>query len=481
MKKLILLLALLGSISLSTFATHNLGGYIHYKHIAGLTYEITVVTYSDFSSVAADRCELVVKFGDGTSQTVSRSNGNPCTGGQSPCNHCGQIISGTSKRNEYVIQHTYPSANTYIISMLDPNRNAGIINIVNSVQVPFYIESELVILSSNFVNTSPMLISYPTISVNSGNEIHQNLMAVDTDGDILTYELVSAKGSNGNDYAGYHIPDSVSIDELSGEIFWKNITTNGNYVLTIKINQCRDNVDIGYTLVDIQVSVAPFQSTPQFTGLTNWPTDYFGRYSITIGPNDSVDLDLTYGDAFANATYQLDAFSEAFNTGNSSSFTTVGSTSISTTKKFNWSPNTGNLRCAPYVVTFRGMSNVNGQIQTDDVTLMVFVRDQTTSNCSSVCGSILTVKNDLQQDDISVSISPNPVLNQAVISIKTDRVPEFITFSLYNILGEKVRVISCTSFNDIVFVKEDLPSGIYIFTIENGQSTLKSGKLVITE
>ena len=92
---------------MSSFATHNLGGYILYKHLNGLTYEITVVTYSNISPVAADRCELLVKFGDGTNQIVARSNGPACTSSQPACNHCGTLISGNVKVNYYTTQHTY--------------------------------------------------------------------------------------------------------------------------------------------------------------------------------------------------------------------------------------------------------------------------------------------------------------------------------------------------------------------------------------
>ena len=482
MRKLLFLIVLISAISFSTYATHNIGGYISYKHISGLTYEITLVTYSNDLSVAADRCELAVKFGDGTSQMVSRINGPSCTGGQSSCNHCGEIVNGTIavKRNIYKTQHTYPSPNTYVISMLDPNRNAGIVNIPNSVQEPLYIETELVILSNNFVNNSPILLGPPLILVNSSIEIHQNLSAYDMDGDILSYELVSAKSSGGNDIPGYFIPDSVNIELVNGELTWKNLPTIGNYVVTIKIKECRDGQNIGYVLVDIQVSVVTTPTLPEFTGLSNWPTDYFGRYSVTITPTDSIDLDITFKDNYSLAQVGLDANSETFFTGQNSSFTVVSNSQTQVTKKYKWKPNSSNVRCAPYLVTFKGLSNYSGSIYGDDVTLMVFVKDQSLPSCSSVCGGILSI-DEYNSTNFNISISPNPVLDEATITIESSNQIGNLEFELFDLLGRKVRTIQVLNRSQITFYRNGLPAGVYLYRVVGNDKTLGSGKLVFVD
>ena len=71
MKKYLLFLFLL-LISLSqVFATHNRAGEITYKHLYGNTYKITLLTYT-YSPSPADRPELEVFWGDGTSDTLPR-------------------------------------------------------------------------------------------------------------------------------------------------------------------------------------------------------------------------------------------------------------------------------------------------------------------------------------------------------------------------------------------------------------------------
>ena len=153
MTRKLLLFILVVFSSISVFATHNRAGEITYRHISGLTYEVTVTTYTKASSVQADRCELTVEFGDGTSEVVARTNGSPFSG----CAHGGVNIGNDIKQNLYVTTHTFPSTGTYTISMEDPNRNENILNIPLSVNVVFYIESELVITSSSTPNNSSIV------------------------------------------------------------------------------------------------------------------------------------------------------------------------------------------------------------------------------------------------------------------------------------------------------------------------------------
>ncbi|NQX98603.1 MAG: hypothetical protein HRT73_12105, partial [Flavobacteriales bacterium] len=64
LKKIVLILFLL--VSANIFATHNRAGEITYAHISGLTYGITVTTYTKADS-PADRPNLEIFWGDGTS------------------------------------------------------------------------------------------------------------------------------------------------------------------------------------------------------------------------------------------------------------------------------------------------------------------------------------------------------------------------------------------------------------------------------
>ena len=117
-------------ISLSSYATHNRAGEIVYKRIEGQKYEITIITYTEINNDNADRPELGINYGDGTGiDSIKRTKKIP------------GFIDANIQLNEYKTTHTYPGYGKYTISMLDPNRNGDVINIPNSIDEMFYIES----------------------------------------------------------------------------------------------------------------------------------------------------------------------------------------------------------------------------------------------------------------------------------------------------------------------------------------------------
>jgi hypothetical protein len=90
---LYVLIAIIGWI-LPAEATHNRAGEITYRHIAGLTYEITITTYTNALPGAADRCDLTIQWGDNTTSVLVRNNGAPSTICSAPA-RAGEVISAT--------------------------------------------------------------------------------------------------------------------------------------------------------------------------------------------------------------------------------------------------------------------------------------------------------------------------------------------------------------------------------------------------
>ena len=73
--------------------------------------------------------------------------------------------------------------------MIDPNRNGSVINIPNSINQPFYIETVLVINPFIGVNSSPKLLNTPIDNGCVGYPFYHNPGAYDEDGDSIAYEL----------------------------------------------------------------------------------------------------------------------------------------------------------------------------------------------------------------------------------------------------------------------------------------------------
>ncbi|NTW26282.1 MAG: hypothetical protein HGA37_16400, partial [Lentimicrobium sp.] len=268
LKFILLVLAVFPSLMVK--ATHQRAGEITYRHISGLTYEITITTYT-YAPSAADRCELTINWGDGESSILSRTNG---PGGQTPagiyCEHTGENISAEIRLNIYKGVHTYASSSTYRIWLEDPNRNLGIQNIPNSVDVPLYIETLLVINPFLGGNSSPVLLLPPIDNGCIGNPYIHNPGAFDPNGDSLAFKLVNCKGAGGLDILGYKLPSEVdtenpgtfTINELTGDIIWDEPTVQGEYNFAFIIEEYRAGVRIGYVTRDMQVNIIACDNTP---------------------------------------------------------------------------------------------------------------------------------------------------------------------------------------------------------------------------
>ena len=237
-------------VSSTAFATHQRAGEISYTFISGLTYEFTIVTYT-YTPSPADRPEIEVLWGDGTSSVIPRL---------SKVN-----MENNISRNVYVTQHTFPAAGTFHVTFEDPNRNAGIVNIPSSVEIPFFIETILVINPFIGGNSSPQLLNPPLDNGCTNVPYYHNPGAYDPEGDSLSYSLINCRGYNGEDIPGYSLPAAsnyIAIDPITGDLTWDSPMMAGEYNIAILIEEWRNGVLIGSMVRDMQITIAPCNNEP---------------------------------------------------------------------------------------------------------------------------------------------------------------------------------------------------------------------------
>ncbi len=248
--------------AIHVFATHNRGGEITYIHISGLTYEFTITTCTDVgSSTQTDRDELYLDFDLGTSyaqkDTLLRVIETPM-----PFDH---------KKNIYKGLHTFTSAGTHRITMEDPNRNAGILNIYpsggNSDDIVFALESFLIIdptQGAAGANSSAQFNDCPCPEIACVNKPYcYNPLAYDLDDDSLSYELVPPLGVQAIALTIptiYIYPDDIGggtfiIDPVTGTVCWNNPMLQGEFNFAIKVTEWRNGNVVGSVIRDIQLTV----------------------------------------------------------------------------------------------------------------------------------------------------------------------------------------------------------------------------------
>lgn len=345
--------------SMQSKATHNRAGEITYKWVGpGLyTYEIKATTYTNIGGPnLADRCEDTISFGDGTGAVVLRSNGP--IGACSPA-HEGVHINTFRKLNEYITTHTYPGPGNYLISVEDPNRNVGIINMPNSVNMLFYIESYLVIPSFGSSKNNSPILTYPPIDDGCVTQcFYHNPGAYDTDGDSISYELIPCKGASGSPIAGYVYPASgvggnFSLDSLTGTLTWCTPQLQGEYNFAILIKEWRldsggNYFMVGYVERDMQVAIGSCNNVPPQIIFNNLDTCILAGTTLTnilnaTDPNGDVITLSANGGPFAF---------------NSNPATFLAAPSISATSGiFNWNTDSTHIKRLPYQITIKVKDN----------------------------------------------------------------------------------------------------------------------------
>ena len=244
-RKLLLILGFLLCFAFNAKATHQRAAEITYSWLGGNAYEFTLTTYNVPNAAWDQRDSLLVKWGDGTENYMPRVNwhgiGDDC------------VV------NYYRLAHNYSSSGTYKISMEDANRNYGVVNVPNSVMVPMYIETELVINPFLGYNNSVQLLNAPVDKGCVGKLYLHNPSAYDPDGDSLSYRLLPCKGMDGMDVSGYTYPMAsqfFEMDALTGELRWANPVQRGEYNVAFIVEEWRHGVKIGSVIRDMQILIS---------------------------------------------------------------------------------------------------------------------------------------------------------------------------------------------------------------------------------
>jgi gliding motility-associated-like protein len=313
-------------------ATHNRAGQIVYRHISGYTYEFTVTTFT-FIKSAADRDRLDISWGDSQTSTMIR--------------HDSINLPDDYRKNTYIIRHTYPGAGTYTVLVEDPNRNFGVINIPNSVQVIFSIKTTLKIDPNLGANNAPALLTYPIDKAAIGQMFIHNPSAYDPDGDSLSYEPAICTRENGAEIESYTLPEAseyLTIDPVTGDLIWKNPVKAGIYNIAMRIKEWRRGIEIGSIVRDMQIEVVDTKNrSPVLPDLlprcVEAGTTIDFMVNATDPDRDNILLTATGG------PFQV-------NTGKAA-FTPVSAAAGSAVSRFTWHTDNNHVRKQPYTVTIK--------------------------------------------------------------------------------------------------------------------------------
>jgi len=339
MRKLILFITLIAWYA-NGFATHNRAGQITYRHVSGLTYEFTVTVYADGTSNAFARKDIEIDWGDNLKRdSLIVSSENPID----PSDR-------TITKRIWKGMHTFPGAGTYTVSVEDPNRNAGVNNIDNSVGVPFYLETTFRISPiGNSQNDSPQLLNDPIDEACVGQPFIHNPGAYDPNGDSLAYEIAKSKGVSGLDAPGFYFPPNMSVDPLNGDLSWNSPTQAGQINVAILIKEYRNGVFLGSILRDIQIDIKP--------ACNNQPPTIFSQQEYCVEAGKTLNALIRSTDPDNQDRVSLSASGAPFEVTNSPAMFNTSSPSNPVHASFIWNTLCEHVQLKPYEFSVKAVDN----------------------------------------------------------------------------------------------------------------------------
>ncbi|HEY5471281.1 MAG TPA: gliding motility-associated C-terminal domain-containing protein [Bacteroidales bacterium] len=346
-KKLFLLFLVIFCVT-PLMATHNRAGEITYVQLSDLTYEITITTFT-YTLSYADRPTLDVEWGDNTISTAQRTSM--------------LTLPNFYRRNVYLITHTYPGPGIYKILVQDPNRNAGVKNIPNSVNVMFSMSSILTVNPAIGRNSTPILLNPPYDKAAYHYVFIHNPGAFDPDGDSLSYNLTVCTRDDGKPIVGYTLPPattSIRVDSISGDLIWDTPADTGAFNVAMEIREWRNGKNIGLVERDMQIDVYTTNNKPPVNGpLRDYCVEVGDSidfiFSATDVNNDIITLKVTSG------IYTLNACPD----------TSIKISSVAgySSLRYKWAPCYDAVRTQPYDVIFKSDDN-NSDVRLSDISHM---------------------------------------------------------------------------------------------------------------
>ncbi|MFK7775328.1 MAG: T9SS type A sorting domain-containing protein [Saprospiraceae bacterium] len=411
MKKILTTLLFSLSIFFIANATHNYGGEITVKQLSYLNYEATIHTYTKNSSIPADRDSLEICWGDGICEWIVRDTF--------------YFLGKDIKCNTYTWHHSYSEEGSFLISMTDPNRTGGIVNLPLSDNVPFHIQTEIVV--STFYNSTPILLNPPTDWGYVGQTYQHNPVAIDWEGDSLSYEFAIPLSNVDFPIANFIIPTQVgnqngilSIDEELGTLTWTNPEMEGDYVIAIKIKEHRGGQVISSVTRDY---IIPIKGAMNQSPLIEVPIE-----EVTLSVGDTLKFDVV-GEDPEQAEILVQAIGQPFLLDNPPTFNAPSDfTTGPINSNFEWEIFDNHVYLNPYYLVFRieEKDAVNCGL-TDYHVLKININDSPTNDGV----------NTFTKKKLDVKVFPNPVSDGNIfIKIKNQKERKNVQINVISLDGK---------------------------------------------
>jgi hypothetical protein len=429
-------------------ATHLRGGQIRVVSADGLklTIELRLLTNTGSETLAG---EGLFNFGDGSTITTE-TKANVIVKDQS---NVGLVV--------YTFVHNYAGPGTFLLSYKEPNLAGGILNMTNSAETRFYIETYVVVdpLMGN-VFISPNFPTNPIFTFPLGQEYSFSTAAIDDDKSnefYYKYSLVT----NPEEIKGYEIPGDLAVNPDNGIITW-DTRFHGQYVaglfwIEVKVKKySKSGVYYGYVIRALQLVV---EDSGSRIALSDTLSDPDNKLIVTDSQekkikfilSDNKGVDSLYFELYYNNTIKNNISIQYHDSTSDDKKFRIATLSLKTSSDI--------VTDLPYPVTLRGHSNY-----LKDITLLYLTKDV---ELPGVPGEVVTAVTEITLHHAY----PNPFRSELYIDAGASAHVTFI-----NGLGQVVMTSPVLQGQPVN--TETLPAGSYILKIADPGGRTSMHKLV---
>ncbi|OKL39244.1 hypothetical protein [Pontibacter flavimaris] len=383
--------------------------------------------------------------------------------------------------------YTYGQEGDYTVAWIGPSRSSHIVNLPeqsDTTRTYIYTEVRARALLSN--RHSVNLAGVPVFEAYVGEDMTQNFLAYDADGDKLFYTLVAPKTATLTGgvvtVPGYQHPEGLTINEY-GELRWDNPTIKGQYEASVHITEQRNGIVVGSTVVKITLHVDDRAGQPLLTLLNKDQLSVREDGSIQTWPNQSLKLEY-YLQKRTEAEQPLFArhFSEIDTLNLTEAILSVRDTVNGLALTLTFTPTPAMERTSPYLIGIRGRATdyentdlwpdtyegyyIDGGYYIEDDWDLVYL----------YVGEQQPTAADDALKKAGFILYPNPVGDQFMVEAP-DMPGMFV--HLFDATGKRAGALKLRPGKNHFLKPASLSGGLYFYTIYSRHRPVGSGKLVV--
>lgn len=314
MKRLITLLLTI-ALSFAARGADILGGFISARHVEGLTYDITLTTWTNLNHLNSKRCAadlyIFLNGVPGFVLDVPRINGPSMSwipyGCTVPSAKAGENFRPMIVKSVYQTRYTFTGTGKARILYQALGREINLVNLTRPDITQFVTECEFEVFSGGTPNSTPALQADLIRSATPGAAFSFQNYVSNPDSDNLNFKLQTPGLCTGYKqlsdalYGG----GAFSIDAASGQISWNTPGAPGFYLVSVRIEDFRGGMQIGFSTMDfvIEADRKVGLDAATFEGLSISPNPAREAMELRLALAKAGELQLTLLDPAGRSVY----------------------------------------------------------------------------------------------------------------------------------------------------------------------------------